>query len=126
MSARSSRIRESQYMPLNEHEQKILEEIERQFYEEDPKLAQTVAKTTLESMQRRWHRLAIAGFVIGLVVMLAFFTASTALAIAGFLVMLVSAGWITTNLRRRHAGGGSGTTVDGWAERLRQRWRRDG
>ena len=79
-------------MPLNEHEQRILEEIERQFYEEDPKLAETVAKTTLESVQKRWFRLAVAGFVIGLVVMLAFFTNSTALAIAGFLVMLVSAG----------------------------------
>ena len=39
-------------MPLNEREQKILEEIERQFYQEDPKLAQTVATTTLESVQR--------------------------------------------------------------------------
>lgn len=113
-------------MPLNEHEQRILEEIERQFYEEDPKLAQTVARTTLESMQRRWHRVAIVGFVIGLVVMLAFFTASTPIAIAGFLVMLVSAGWITTNIRRRQAGGGPGKMVEGWAERLRQRWRRDG
>lgn len=113
-------------MPLNEHEQKILEEIERQFYEEDPKLAETVARTTLESMHRRWHRLAIVGFVVGLVVMLAFFTASTALAIAGFLVMLISAGWITSNYRRSQSGEGSSTFVDGWADRLRQRWRRDG
>jgi predicted histidine transporter YuiF (NhaC family) len=113
-------------MPLNEHEQRILEEIERQFYEEDPKLAETVAKTTLESMARRWQRLAIAGFVVGLVVMLVFFTSSTLLAIAGFLVMLVSAGWITTNLRHRQGGEGSSTLVESWAERLRQRWRRDG
>jgi hypothetical protein len=113
-------------MPLNEHEQKILEEIERQFYEEDPKLAETVAKTTLESVRRRWQRLAIMGFVVGLVAMLAFFTTSTALAIAGFIVMLISAGWITTNLRRRQGESGSGSSFDGWAERLRQRWRRDG
>lgn len=113
-------------MPLNEHEQRILEEIERQFYEEDPKLAETVAKTTLESLQRRWHRVAIVGFVVGLVVMLAFFTVSTEVAIAGFIVMLISAGWVANNLRRRHASGGSGKMVEGWAERLRQRWRRDG
>ena len=113
-------------MSLNEHEQKILEEIERQFYEEDPKLAETVANTTLESVQRRWHRLALGGFLIGLVVMLAFFTASTALAIAGFLVMLVSAGWMTTNLRRRRLRSRPSTMVEGLAERLRQRWRRDG
>ena len=52
-------------MPLNEREQRILEEIERQFYQEDPKLAQTVAKTTLESVTRRWQRLAVVGFVGG-------------------------------------------------------------
>ena len=113
-------------MPLNEHEQRILEEIERQFYEEDPKLAQTVANTTLESRQRLWQRLAVFGFVVGLVSMLVFFTTSTALAIAGFLVMLVSAGWISTNLRRRQVGGASGNMIEGWADRLRQRWRRDG
>jgi hypothetical protein len=112
-------------MPLNEHEQKILEEIERQFYEEDPKLAQTVANATLESRQRRWHRLAVAGFVVGLVVMVVFLS-STALAIAGFLVMLVSAGWITTEIRRKQPGVKSSRVVEGWAERLRQRWGRDG
>ncbi len=30
-------------MPLSEHEQKILEEIERQLYEQDPKFARNVA-----------------------------------------------------------------------------------
>ena len=113
-------------MPLNEHEQRILEEIERQFYEEDPKLAETVARTSLEFVQRRWQRLAVAGFIVGLIVMLAFFTASTLLAAAGFIVMLVSAFRIGTNLRRRHFGGGSGKVIEGFAERLRQRWRRDG
>jgi hypothetical protein len=113
-------------MALNEHEQRILEEIERQFYEEDPKLAQTVANATLESRQKLWYRLAMIGFGVGLIVMLAFFTSSTALAIAGFLVMLISAGWIATNLRRRQAGGGAAGMIEGWAERLRQRWRRDG
>ena len=113
-------------MPLNEHEQKILEEIERQFYEEDPKLAETVANTTLESVRRRSQRLSLIGFSVGLVLMLAFFTASTALAIGGFLVMLASVGWIANNLRRRRFGGGSSKTIEGWAEQLRQRWRRDG
>ena len=113
-------------MPLNEHEQRILEEIERQFYEEDPKLAETVAKTTLESVQRRWQRLATVGFIVGLVTMLAFFTASTALAIAGFLVMLISVGWMTTHLRRRKGDRRPAASLETWAERLRQRWHRDG
>ena len=113
-------------MPLNEREQRILEEIERQFYQEDPKLAETVAKTTLESMSRRWQRLAVVGFVAGLVVMFAFFTRYTVVALAGFIVMTVSAGWLAMNLRRvRGESGGGGPRLASLSERLRQRWHRD-
>jgi hypothetical protein len=111
-------------MPLNEREQRILEEIERQFYQDDPKLAQTVANTTLESVTRRWYRLAIVGFVVGLIVMLASFTQWTAVALGGFLLMMVSAGWIAMNIRRRGEGRGSGPLA-GWLEQARQRWQRD-
>jgi hypothetical protein len=113
-------------MALNEHEQRILEEIERQLYEDDPKLAETVANTTLKSVQRRQHRLAFVGFGIGLLVMLVLFTSSTVLAGAGFLVMLTSAGWISTSIRRRPRDTSAVKTLDTWAERLKQRWRRDG
>lgn len=112
-------------MPLNEREQRILEEIERQFYEEDPKLAQTVANTTLESMGRRWNRLAYVGFVLGLVVMLASFTRSTAVALIGFLLMVLSAGWIAMNMRRRRTDSTSPGAVSGWLDSVRQRWQRD-
>lgn len=112
-------------MPLNEREQRILEEIERQFYQEDPKLAQTVAKTTLESVTRRWQRLAVVGFVVGLVIMLVSFTSNVWIAAAGFVVMLVSAGWIATNMRKSRRDPESSMTLEGWMERARQRWRRD-
>lgn len=112
-------------MPLNEREQRILEEIERQFYQEDPKLAQTVANTTLESISRRWNRLAYVGLVIGLIVMLASFTRWTAVALGGFLIMVLSAGWIAMNARRRHAEPKESGAVSGWFDQLRQRWQRD-
>ncbi len=112
-------------MPLNEREQRILEEIERQFYQEDPKLAQTVAKTTLESMGRRWQRLAIVGFVVGLVVMFWFFTIDTFVALGGFLVMVVSAGWLAMNLRRFRSESSGSAGLAEWLDRVRQRWRRD-
>ena len=112
-------------MPLNEREQRILEEIERQFYQEDPKLAQTVANTTLESISRRWNRLAYVGLVIGLVVMLASFTRWTAVALGGFLIMVLSAGWIAMNARRRASEPAQSGAVSGWFEQLRQRWQRD-
>jgi hypothetical protein len=112
-------------MPLNEREQRILEEIERQFYQEDPKLAETVANTTLESVSRRWNRVAFVGFVIGFVVMLASFTRWTAVALAGFVLMVVSAGWIAMNLRRRRPDSASQGALSDWFESVRQRWQRD-
>ncbi|HEX9645061.1 MAG TPA: DUF3040 domain-containing protein [Acidimicrobiia bacterium] len=111
-------------MPLNEREQRILEEIERQFYQEDPKLAQTVARTTLESVARRWQRLALVGFVVGLVVMLWFFTKNTLVAGGGFVIMLASAGWIAMNIRKTRRDAEGSSSLEGWMERARQRWRR--
>jgi hypothetical protein len=111
-------------MPLNEREQRILEEIERQFYQDDPKLAETVANTTLQSVYRKWTRLAFVGFVVGLVVMLASFTRYTAVALIGFLVMVVSAGWIAMHVRRgRHEPSGSQPSRS-WLDHVRQRWQR--
>lgn len=112
-------------MPLNEREQRILEEIERQFYEEDPKLAETVANTTLETVHRRWNRVAAAGFVIGLVVMLASFTRWTVVALIGFVIMVASAGWIAMNLRRRNNESAGPGALGSWVEHLKHRWQRN-
>jgi hypothetical protein len=108
-------------MPLDEREQRILEEIERQFYQEDPKLAQTVRNTTLATVTARRIRWASVGLVLGLVVMLVFFTRNSFVALAGFLVMVVAAGWIVSSLRSR-----SSESLTGVVDRVRRRWRRDG
>lgn len=110
-------------MPLNEDEQRILEEIERQFYEEDPELARSVAEASWRSSFRPQRRLAIAGFVLGLIVMLASFTANVWIAAAGFLIMLASAGWLAMSLRQGSEGGSE--TFETWLERARQRWSRN-
>ena len=52
-------------MPLDDREQRILEEIERQFYQEDPKLAQTVRRTTLATVTARRVRWASVALVVG-------------------------------------------------------------
>lgn len=111
-------------MPLNEREQRILEEIERQFYQDDPKLAETVANTTLQSVYRKWTRLAFVAFVVGLVVMLASFTRYTAVALIGFLAMVLSAGWIAMNLRRGRHESTPGQPPRSWLGHVRQRWQR--
>ena len=113
-------------MPLDDREQKILEEIEKQFYADDPKLAQTVARTTLESVSQRWTPVAIGVFVVGVVVMLAFFTSQVLIAGFGFILMVASAGWIAMDLRRRATNPASTGAVETWISRVRQRWQRDG
>ncbi len=109
-------------MPLDEREQRILEEIEAQFYQEDPGFAQAVRDTTLESLAGGRVRWAVAGFVVGLVLMLVFFTRNIYVAFAGFLVMVGAVAWIVTAVRRRQTTGHAATS--GWLEKARQRWRR--
>lgn len=110
-------------MPLNEDEQRILEEIERQFYEEDPELAKSVAKASLRTRFRPMRRLAVAGFVVGLVVMVVSFTSSVWIAAGGFVLMLASAAWLATSLRKTSEG--SSNPLESWLEKARQRWSRN-
>lgn len=109
-------------MPLDDREQRILEEIERQFYQEDPKLAQTVRNTTLATVTAKRVRWASVALVAGLAVMLTFFTSNRFVALAGFLVMTGATFWIVSALRSRS----SWDSLAAWTDRTRQRWRRDG
>jgi hypothetical protein len=76
-------------MPLSEHEQKILEDIERQLQQEDPRFAHQVSKTSLYSHLARRIRWASLAFIAGFVMLVLYFV-SVPLAIAGFAVMLAS------------------------------------
>ena len=96
-------------MALDDREQRILEEIERQFYAEDPKLAETVRTTTLAAISARQLKWAILALVIGVGVMLGFFTRSTPVALVGFVVMVASVAWIVAIVQRR-SGAGLGAT----------------
>src|ERR1043165_8209839 len=60
-------------MPLSEDEQRILQEIEAQFYANDPQLAQQVSETTLYRHSARNIKWAALGFVVGFVVLLTSF-----------------------------------------------------
>jgi hypothetical protein len=77
-------------MPLSEHEQRILEEIERRLAEEDPRLVHSVAKATVASHALRRIRWGIAGFAVGFILLL-FFVVDIWFALGGFMVMLASA-----------------------------------
>jgi len=86
-------------MPLSEHEQRILEEIERRLAEEDPRLVQSVAKATLASHALRRIRWGIAGFVVGLA-LLPLIVWSVWFGLASFVFMLMSALVIYQYLKR--------------------------
>lgn len=77
-------------MPLSEHEQRILEDIERRLKEDDPRLANAVATTSLYRHLARRIRWASLAFLAGFVMLLMFWL-SLWVALAGFAVMLVSA-----------------------------------
>lgn len=112
-------------MPLDDREQKILEEIERNLYAEDPKLAQTVAKTDLSIRLKRRQRLATVGFFVGLALMLGTFTRFSYLAGLGFIVMVASAATIVMTLRALRADQTASFSVAGWMDDVRERWRRE-
>ncbi|HEX2155249.1 MAG TPA: DUF3040 domain-containing protein [Acidimicrobiia bacterium] len=86
-------------MPLDDREQRILAEIERQFYEDDPELVEAVRN--IDRSRGFGIRLPLVGLIGGLAVVVAFFTSQTIVALAGFTVMVVSATALVHEIRRR-------------------------
>lgn len=94
-------------MPLSDREQQILSDIEARLREDDPKFAKTVGTTTVSSQARRQIKLAVAGFVIGFLLMLAFIV-HIVFGVVGFAVMLASAVYGGNMLKRLGQGHTSG------------------
>lgn len=122
-------------MPLSEHEQRILQEIEKNFYEHDPSFALRVRTETVYRHAGRNCKWAILGFLAGLALLLATFSSSLALGAAGFLVMLFSSVYFERNLRRMGKAGwhelstsvrsrGLNETWGAAAQRARERFKR--
>lgn len=87
-------------MPLSEDEQRILQEIEAQFYATDPQLAQQVSETTLYRHAARNIKWATLGFVAGFLLLVSRFAASLFLGFVGFMAMLACAFVIERNVRK--------------------------
>ena len=88
-------------MPLDDKEQRILEEIERQFYEEDPELARAVQK--IERPARVGPKLSLIGVVLGLVIVIAY-VSTLWIAVAGFALLVASATSLVNALRLKGWG----------------------
>lgn len=123
-------------VPLSEHEQKLLEQIEQALYAEDPKFARSWRVRDLRSLQR--IRVLRAGAVIllglgllvaGVVVQSRSTVVGVALGVGGFLFMLLGA-WFAMSTRTR--GGATRQPAkkpvqapkESWKVRLEERWQR--
>lgn len=85
-------------MPLDDKEQRILEEIERQFYEEDPDLARAVKR--IEKPSRVGIRLSAVGIIAGLAIVIAY-VSITWIAVLGFALLVASATSLVNALRAK-------------------------
>jgi hypothetical protein len=93
-------------MPLSEHEQRLLDQIERALYAEDPKFVSTVRGGRLRKPTRRRRLQGVAVFALGLVLLVvgvavrALWIADNfpVLSVIGFLVMLTGAVMAVTSV----------------------------
>ena len=75
-------------MPLSEHEQRLLEQIERALVDDDPKFASSVRTGDRRQKARRKLQLGVLFVVVGLAVLVGGAVApSVVLGVIGFLVM---------------------------------------
>ncbi|MEJ7583195.1 MAG: DUF3040 domain-containing protein [Acidimicrobiales bacterium] len=125
-------------MPLSEDEQRILQQIEQQFYESDPGFAGELGKHSLYAHHLRRMKWATLAFVTGVVVLVVALASETTflVAFAGFVIMLASALWFEHNLRKLGRAGmqqltesmrasGIRDSLGSAGQRMRDRFRRN-
>jgi Protein of unknown function (DUF3040) len=92
-------------VPLSEHEQRLLEQIEQALYAEDPKFASAVRSARSKPHTRRWIALAVVGVVAGLGIVLIGLAAKLVfLGVLGFVLIVASCAYTATMLRGRKGG----------------------
>jgi Flp pilus assembly protein TadB len=91
-------------VPLSDHEQRLLDQIEQALYAEDPKFAASVRSVRTRSRTRRSAVLCVLGAVAGLALVLVGLVANiVALSVAGFVFVVGACGLAVQVLRGRHS-----------------------
>lgn len=114
-------------VPLSEHEQRMLEQMERALYAEDPKFASALEGNGLRTFTRRRVYLAALGFLCGVGLLMGGVVArQTWISVVGFLVMLMCAVLAAAAWRRGSVkpGEGAASGVPGTLPRRRLGGRR--
>jgi len=87
-------------MPLSEHEQRVLAELEESLSKQDPGFAKSVRETTVYSHSGRRVRWGVLGFVAGLAILVLTFSQSVFAGLVGVALMFASLVLIERNARR--------------------------
>lgn len=125
-------------MPLSEHEQRLLEQIERALYAEDPKFASTVRGAKMRRPSRRRRLQGAALFLLGLVLLIVGIALPLrafevpVISVFGFLVMFAGAVLALLGGRKRGGAGseeatdsaGRGSGRSSFTQRMEDRFRR--
>lgn len=119
-------------MPLSEDEQRILNQIEQQFYESDPAFAQSVSQSSLYRHAFRNIKWSALLFILGLVFLIATLQIHFAVAFIGFVIMLGAAFIIEKNARKmgragmqQVTGGIRGARLKDAQDKMRNKFKRD-
>ncbi len=92
-------------VPLSDHEQKILAELEESLVKQDPEFAERVRSETVYRHAGRYCKWAAVTFVLGVVILVAFYSKSVVAGFVGVVIMFASAVWFERNLRRMGRAG---------------------
>ena len=92
-------------VPLSDHEQRILAELEESLVRQDPEFAERVRSETVYRHAGRYCKWAAVTFVIGVVILVAFYSKSVIAGFVGVVIMFASAVWFERNLRRMGRAG---------------------
>ena len=123
-------------MPLSEHEQRLLEQMEKALYAEDPKFATALRQDSGTKPNRARAALGVIAFLLGVLVMMVGAVSSlVVVGVLGFVVMLMGALLTYAGFRAKVATaettGTSGPrhpstkrNKPGLSSRLEDRWRR--
>ncbi|SDR10226.1 DUF3040 domain-containing protein [Thermostaphylospora chromogena] len=127
-------------MPLSEHEQRLLDQIEQALYAEDPKWANTVRIRDPRNHYKRRVVKASIGFVIGVVLLMVGVVINLIpLGVGGFVVMLAACVWGLSSWKRMNGFSDGPSAPSGpsrfgraprrgprqsFMERMEERWRR--
>jgi hypothetical protein len=116
-------------VPLSEHEQRMLEQMERALYAEDPKFATALEGSGLRTYTRKRVYQAVVGFLVGIALLMAGMVAQQIwISVVGFLVMLGCAVLAVTGWRKApkpgEQGAGAAAAQGGPQARRQTRQRR--